>query len=308
MRENDLWSKLGRVRKIVFDKTGTLTLESPVLQNPEALASLAAPEREALVGLVQDNLHPIARCLHESLLASGAGNALAGEVEEEVGSGVWLGPWSLGKAGWRDAGPPAQETVLANAGRVVARFRFADSVRPGAAAELAMLASWGYAIYILSGDSRDKVQALASELGLPWFRAHGELTPGEKARWIEDHAGDDALMLGDGANDSLAFDQALCRGTPVIHRGVLEAKADFYYLRRGIGGIRELLATERTRRRVQAAIIAFSVAYNLVACAFAMAGRVNPLVAAVLMPASSLASLAIVSIGMRSTYRLGPGA
>ena len=49
-----------------------------------------------------------------------------------------------------------------------------------------------------------------------------------------------------------------------------------------------------------AAIIAFSVAYNLGACGFAMAGLVNPLVAAVLMPASSLASLAIVSIGIHA--------
>ncbi len=307
VRDNDLWAKLGRVKKIIFDKTGTLTLESPVLLNPEALGSLGPAQCAALFALVQENLHPIGRCLHEAILAGGGCSALAGAVEEEVGSGVWLGPWSLGRAGWRDAGAPGTETVFAHRGATVARFHFADAARPGAASELAVLSDWGYGVYILSGDRREKVQALASELGLPWYRALGELTPGEKARWIETHAGDDALMLGDGANDSLAFDRALCRGTPVIHRGVLEAKADFYYLRRGIGGIRELLATERTRRRVQGAIIVFSVAYNVAACGFAMAGRVNPLVAAVLMPASSLASLAIVSIGMRSTHRLGAG-
>jgi len=44
---------------------------------------------------------------------------------------------------------------------------------------------------------------------------------------------------------------------------------------------------------VQAAIIVFSIAYNLGACGFAMAGLVNPLVAAVIMPAVSLASIAI---------------
>ena len=93
--------------------------------------------------------------------------------------------------------------------------------------------------------------------------------------------------------------RALCRGTPVIHRGILEGKADFYYLRKGIGGIRELIGMERTHRRVQGAIITFSVAYNVAAAGLAMAGRVNPLVAAVLMPASSLASLAIATLGMR---------
>jgi Cu2+-exporting ATPase len=189
--------------------------------------------------------------------------------------------------------------VFAHAGRPIARFRFADAARPGAAADLAALAQRGFGLYILSGDRREKVAALASELGLPAGNAVGELTPAAKASWIEQEAPGDALMLGDGANDSLAFDRALCRGTPVIHRGILESKADFYYLRRGIGGIREVLAMERTRRQVQRAIIVFSIAYNLAAAGLAMAGQVNPLVAAVLMPASSLASLGIAVLGMR---------
>ena len=300
VRENDLWSKLGRVRMIIFDKTGTLTLETPVLANPESLGALGARERQALFTLVQGNPHPIGRCLHESLLARGSPAALAGEMGEEVGSGVWQGPWSLGRAGWRDSGPPGPETVLAHDRRPVARFRFADSVRPGVAAELAELARRGYGIYVLSGDRREKVESLAIELGLPPAHALGELSPEQKSIWIENHAPHSALMLGDGANDSLAFDRALCRGTPVIHRGVLESKADFYYLRRGIGGIRDLLSTDRTHRRVQSAIIAFSIAYNITAAGFAAAGRVNPLVAAVLMPASSLTSLAIVTVGMGS--------
>jgi len=308
VRENDLWSKLSRVRKVVFDKTGTLTLETPVLLNPEALRGLGVSELAALLALVQGDFHPIGQCLLENLLAAGPGVALAGTLEETVGSGVSLGPWSLGRAGWRDAGPPGDDTVFTHRGMEVARFRFADSARPGAAAELSGLATQGFRIYVLSGDRQEKVASLAAELGLPPDRAVGELTPAGKAAWIERHAGDDALMLGDGANDILAFDRALCRGTPVIHRGVLEGRADFYYLRRGIGGIRELFSMERTRRHVQRAVIAFSIAYNLAAAGLAMAGRVNPLVAAVLMPASSLISLAIVTLGMRRAVARADGA
>jgi Cu2+-exporting ATPase len=299
VRENDLWSKLGSVRTIIFDKTGTLTLENPVLLNPGALRSLGPPGRRALYALVQGNLHPIGRCLHENLLAGGAPEEPGGAIEEDVGLGVRQGPWSLGRAGWRDEGPPGPESVFAHEGRAVARFRFADAARPDVAGDLAELAGLGFGIFILSGDRREKVEALAAELGLPPSHALGELTAEGKAAWIGEHAPDDALMLGDGANDSLAFDRALCRGTPVIHRGILEAKADFYYLHRGIGGILELIAEDARRRHVQLAIIAFSVAYNIAAAGFAIAGMVNPLVAAVLMPASSLVSLAIVTFGMR---------
>jgi Cu2+-exporting ATPase len=110
-------------------------------------------------------------------------------------------------------------------------------------------------------------------------------------------------MLGDGANDSLAFDRALCRGTPVIHRGVLERKADFYYLGRGIGGIRALFEVNAIRRRTHVAVLVFSIAYNLLAVGLAVVGRMNPLVAAALMPINSLLTLAIVGGGMRKADR-----
>lgn len=299
IRENDLWAKVGRIRAIVFDKTGTLTLESPELLNPGALAGLDAEARSALAALVQDNLHPVGRCLHEALMASGPAVPLAGNVEEHVGCGVALGAWTLGRPGWRSPAMGEGDTVLARDGVVRAAFQFSDAVRPGAAEDVRALRSQGYRVHILSGDHPAKVQAMAAKLGLPPEGAQGGQSPEAKAEWIERNASGDALMLGDGANDSLAFDRALCRGTPVIHRGVLEPKADFYYLRRGIGGIRDLIAMGRTHRRAQAAVITFSVAYNIVACAAAAAGKASPLVAAILMPASSLVSLAIVGVVMR---------
>ncbi|MEO5960020.1 MAG: heavy metal translocating P-type ATPase, partial [Opitutaceae bacterium] len=141
VREGDLWSKLSRVRKLVFDKTGTLTLEIPVLKNPEALSALDPTARAALFALVRDNPHPISQCLLENLLASGSGEPLAGEVREAVGFGVELGPWSLGRPGWRPAasakchllndtspgGAGGEGTLLAREGEVVTRFRFLDT-------------------------------------------------------------------------------------------------------------------------------------------------------------------------------------
>ena len=77
--------------------------------------------------------------------------------------------------------------------------------------------------------------------------AYGNQSPHAKVAWLLEHGADDALMLGDGANDSLAFDAARCRGTPVIHRGVLEHKADFYYLGQGLAGLRALFEVAALR-------------------------------------------------------------
>jgi len=299
VRNAGLWTRLRAVKRLIFDKTGTLTLETPRLRNPERLSRLSNEERAALLALVSDNAHPVSQSLLEHLLASELIKPIPGDVRETVGAGVELGPWSLGRAGWRSKAE-GSATVFACDGQTIAEFEFADAVRADASREIAALSRRGLQSAILSGDDPGRVAALAQKLGIPADHAIGGLSPHDKAEWLRENAPGEALMLGDGANDSLAFDQALCRGTPVIHRGVLEKKADFYYLGHGIGGIRALLEVDGIRHRTQRNILVFSVAYNLLAVGLAVAGRMNPLVAAILMPVSSLLTLAIVSCGMRS--------
>ena len=318
VREADLWPRLGRIRRVVFDKTGTLTLENPVLQNPAALAGLTPDARSALLALVADSLHPVGRSLLEGLLSQAGAQELrpaAGAVREEPGSGAELeaasGTWTLGKPGWRrgatgDAvasGTDEAVTDFCHGGVVVARFHFADEVRAGAREEIAALRARGCEVFILSGDHPAKVATLAASLGVPGAQAMGGATPQAKADWIAAHDRRDTLMLGDGANDTLAFAAAFARGTPVVHRGLLESRADFYYLGRGLGGLGRLFEVNAARRRTHRGLLAFSVAYNAFAVGLAVTGHINPLVAAILMPISSLLSLAIVAGGLRAAWR-----
>lgn len=295
VRAGEIWQRLNRVRTVVFDKTGTLTRETPALRDPEALDALAGEARAALLALVRDNPHPVGRALHEAILLRGWDDApLAGEVVEETGRGVRVGEWRLERAG-----EGGGDVALRRGGETVARFSFTEALRADAREELAALKRRGLGLAVLSGDRDEKVAALARELGVAAEWARGGLDPREKAEWLDAHAGGAGLMLGDGANDSLAFDRALCRGTPAVHRGVLGTKADFYYLGRGIGGVRALLEVNDARRGTHAALLVFMIAYNLTAVGLAATGHMNPLFAAVLMPLSSLATLAIVWMGLR---------
>jgi len=355
VRELSLFPRLRRIRQVVFDKTGTLTLETPVLQNPGVLTTLAPREREALWQLVAENHHPIARAVHEDLAqfcadaqnsigicadaqtpGAGAADFPAGQsaignreskITEVVGRGVRLraadGTWSLGQPGFaaetggHPTDPPARSDTphsalrtpqsggaeFAHDGRILARFHFAEAARTDARRELAALQRDGRAVYILSGDQPAKVAAMATTLGVPAVQALGGLTPEAKRDWLLQHDAAGTLMLGDGANDSLAFDAACARGTPVIHRGVLERKSDFYYLGRGLGGIRRLFRVTELRRRTVRRVFVFAVAYNVGTVTLALAGLVNPLVAAVAMPVSSLLSVALATGGMRRAFR-----
>ena len=143
---------------------------------------------------------------------------------------------------------------------------------------------------------------MAGELGLPDGQASGGLSPEDKAFRVEALDQRDSLYLGDGANDALAFDAALVTGTPVVDRSLLESKADFYTLGTGLWFLPELLATAAARVRAVRAAFGFALLYNLTTVAFAMAGKMSPLLAAIVMPMSSILSLAIVATLSRRKF------
>lgn len=305
VKEGSLWARLQRVRQIVFDKTGTITLENLALAAPESLHRLSASTRSLLLGLVRDSLHPVAACLRQSLLAEGVEPADLRPVPvEHVGSGIaWSGnghTWRLGRPVWCGWGDSAEgATVLTCDGVAVAAFQFREEIRPQAARQIRRLRAQGMDIHIFSGDQTARVRALAGGLGLDPSCARGDLGPEEKARLVGALGAETTLMIGDGANDSLAFDAALCRGTPAVTTGLLEEKADFYILGQSLAGLEPLFATARKHRTLTRRVFAFAVTYNLAAILGALAGIMSPLVAAVIMPLSSLVSLSLVLQGFR---------
>jgi Cu2+-exporting ATPase len=296
VRTPSLWPRLERVRKIIFDKTGTLTLETMALRDPQSLERLTGEEKATLLAMILDNLHPVSCCLRELLLTGGIEPARLPPATETIGAGLEMVAggevWRLGRSGW--AGDAHGDCIFSRDGQVLAAFSFSESVRSDAAEEIAGLRARGNSIFILSGDRREKVETMARRLGLPSENCYAGMSPGEKANWVARGDSHDTLFIGDGANDSLAFDHAWCTGTPAIDRGLLERKADFYFVGRGLAGVRRLFETTVQRRKIVRRVVAFALAYNGVAIAISLAGAMSPVVAAILMPLSSLVSLAIV--------------
>ena len=96
------------------------------------------------------------------------------------------------------------------------------------------------------------------------------------------------VMVGDGVNDAAAMARAT---VGIAVRGGAEASlavADVYLSRPGLAPLDELMAGSERTLRVIRRNIAFSLAYNVAGAALAMGGWINPLIAAILMPASSL--------------------
>jgi Cu2+-exporting ATPase len=298
LRDGTFLDRALDVRKVLFDKTGTLTSGRLTLLEPGrgVLQALPVATRQALHAMVARSNHPASRCLLSELETLGEMSAPAAEsaLEENPGRGLELvrdgHTYRLGRPDFAAPGPAADPTAtcLAVDGRPVASFAFAEEVKEDVAAEVAALEAAGRQVYLLSGDRNEKVRAAARAIGLDPARCSGELTPEAKAERVSALDRGDTFMVGDGINDASSFAAAHCTATPAVDRPSLPAAADLYFLGAGVAAVRQSLVVAARVRRVVRANLVFAVLYNAVALGLCLAGVVRPLVAAVLMPASSL--------------------
>lgn len=276
--------RLATADHAVLDKTGTLTEGRPALLpgawtqgDLRAAASLAAASR-----------HPLAQALHA---ACPEARPAAG-VEEHPGQGLSLPDGTrLGSARFcgvaRDGG---MSLHFARPGHAPVSFRFADRLRPDAAAAVAELRRAGLSVELLSGDGPAVVAAIAAEAGIDAWTAGA--TPGDKAARIAALAaeGRRVLMVGDGINDAAALLAAHVGAAPGEGTDLAQAAADLV-LRPG-GGLLPLaqaIGTARRAGRLARQNILFAFGYNIVAVPVAIAGHATPLMAALVMASSSLA-------------------
>jgi Cu2+-exporting ATPase len=181
-----------------------------------------------------------------------------------------------------------------------------DAVRPDAQREIAALGEEGIDVWLLSGDSPARVQEMASRLGIPRLHALGGMRPQDKSAVVAALDQANTLYLGDGVNDSLAFERALCAGTPAIDRPVLPGKSDFFLLGEGVGPLREALRLSRRLRQVVHRVLMVALAYNALAVAVCLAGLMTPLRATVAMPLSSLLLLLFTIYSLSPPRRPAP--
>lgn len=309
IRRHSLWSRLQNIRFLDFDKTGTLTEPIKRLTNPEAIDAVEkhGPNAlKALFTLTTRNSHPIGRALNDILLGRFGVKEIdpTAMVAAIPGAGVELvesnTQWRLGREDWASESqvPDTQRghCVFSKNGEVIARFRLDESIRDGAKEELQMLQKAGYRIRILSGDpDAARVENTAFALGLASDQVHSNLTPEAKAAFITEEGPHKSLFIGDGGNDSLALAAAAASGTPATGIKAIESQADFVFTGRGFHAIGQLIEAAKRRRKLIIAIFATAILYNLIAVGICLAGLMNPLLAAILMPLSSIVTTSIAA-------------
>lgn len=307
-----------RAGTIFFDKTGTLThgrLDVVRFEGPAWVRPLvAAAER--------DTTHPVGRALRTALgdpdlrlepqaVEVVAGGGLAARVDDRdvvVGSPKFVSGRALRDhqldlctARWTD--DALTPVWIAVDGRVVAVAGLADRIRSEARTSLDRLRSMGFEVAVLSGDHPSVVRSVGRQLGLDDATIEGGLSPEDKLARVEARSGA-VVMVGDGVNDAAAL--AAATVGVAVHGGAETcfAAADVFLQKPGVEPLIDLVRGSRRTTRTIRNNIVFSLVYNVGGASLAMLGLLNPLVAAVLMPISSLV---VTTNSFRHRFVPGPG-
>jgi P-type Cu2+ transporter len=301
----DALERLATPGTLFVDKTGTLTAGKLAVVSWRGDLDAAGLAAAVEAG----SNHPIARALQ----AHAEALAVATDVREELGRGirgcvnghdvvVGAPPWVRSHSrtqpaieGWIAELAERGETPIAIAcdGVMIAVAGLVDPIRPDAAAALDELDCLGWTVHVLSGDDRRVVERVGVALGVPRPRCHGAVSPeGKVAAVVAARERGPVVMVGDGVNDAAAM-AAASAGIAVSGAAEIAIEAADVYLRSP--SIRDVAATAAGAQATLTTIrrnLRFSLAYNVVAGALAMSGLIHPLIAAAVMPLSSLTVLA----------------
>lgn len=297
VRVGDFLDRVRTMTRIVFDKTGTLTTGILEVVNPSVLDGLPDEFISVLYNMAARSAHPKSVAVRRALEGHRAARFAELEVEEHMGHGLSARSgghrYRLGAPGWAASVRLDQgDVVFSVDGAALATLRTDEQLRPGARAEIDKLEEDGYELAILSGDAPSRVRALGASLGMREDACVGGQTPAQKAAYVRAHEPARTLLVGDGLNDQVAMQAAACSGTPAVNRPFMASRCDFYFVSPGLHPVAQVLRASDVLAQVVRRILAFAIAYNLVAVSIAMAGWMKPWVAAVLMPLSSLITLA----------------
>jgi Cu2+-exporting ATPase len=325
----EVFERLAQIEHFYFDKTGTLTQGDFVVLKIYYTSEI---EPEFLLykicAIENHTSHPIGRAFNKLQLefqttTDAYANIILTGFKEFAGFGV-EGIFnnqeriSIGSKAFmdkqgvkftvddsREAGIllELQETLVFVAinFKLVAIFVLGDQLRSGGRELVDLLESQQKKVYLLTGDLKTSALAKARELGLSEDCVYAEMEPEAKASLIKS----DNLttcMIGDGINDVAALKNS---SLGIAVSGGSEASLMFADCFIKDFDLDKFILLFSNSHRVILAIkknVLISLAYNLVGVALAAAGYINPLVAAVFMPISSL-SVIVFSLFFKFTNK-----
>lgn len=302
LKNYQVLEKICNANKIVFDKTGTLTKAQYENVRYEGM-DLTAEEKNLFLNLLSLSRHPLCQAV---VANEKFATKLVENYKEVHGKGMeaWVEDkhYKAGNKVFANAQNSEEEKGSAiylsidNAPK--GKFIIENHLRPGIPEMIIGLQE--YKPTLLSGDNKYNYKNFTT-IFPTGAQLLFEQTPQEKFNYVKGlgENGKQVIMVGDGLNDAGALSAASV-GIAVADQSFSFTPACDAIISAGaVSSLHQFIQASLQAKKLVRTMLLFSLLYNFAGLSFALSGQLQPLVAAVLMPASSLSVILFAWLGAK---------
>lgn len=296
LRNANTIETIAAVTHIVFDKTGTLTLAGEQEVDYEG-KQLSHKQKQLVASLAACSTHPLSKAIAKQLpdikklpvseFISIPGKGITGNMDHcivKIGSPKFLGITSADNV---------TMVYISFDDEVYGCFHFSNHYRGDLLPVIQQLKK-RYHLSVISGDNNAEENHLRQVLGNGATLLFNQ-SPEDKLRYVQQlqQSGAHVMMIGDGLNDGVALKQSDVGVALAENNNNFTPASDAILEAARFPQFVKFIKLCRANRRIVIASFVLSIVYNIIGLFFAVQGILSPIVAAILMPSSSLCILLI---------------
>ncbi|WCO00689.1 heavy metal translocating P-type ATPase [Psychroserpens ponticola] len=292
--------QLAGINTIIFDKTGTITSSKSSTANYDGVA-LTPSEELLLKNTLRGSNHPLSRTLYDILDEHCI--ITLNHFEEHLGKGIEAKHNNehikIGSASFVGAEEPSvlNTTVhISTNNQYKGKYTFYNSYRKGLSKLFNKLKKH-FDLVILSGDNEGEFENLKKLLPSKTKLIFNQ-KPDDKLEYIKYHQTEGAkvLMIGDGLNDAGALAQSNVGIAISENVNVFSPACDAILDATKFNQLYNFIKASKSAITIIKWSFVLSFIYNIIGLYFAVTGQLAPVVAAILMPLSSISIVVFTTI------------
>lgn len=302
LKNSSVIEEMAKVSEIVFDKTGTITEsgKADVIFEGKVLTPF---EQTLVKSLVRNSTHPLSKRIYDSIEMNEVLPVTGFEEKFGLGiSGFIFGHQvKLGSAKFVEIEKFSDDNLktkiyLSIDNQVVGKFIVANSYREGIDQVMKNLSSH-YHLSLLSGDNEGERSTLENFFGKNAVLNFRQ-SPEDKLIYVKEQQmkGKKVLMLGDGLNDAGALSKSDVGIAVTDDISNFSPACDAILHGSELKKIPQFLTYAKDSVKIIYASFVISFLYNLIGLSFAVEAMLSPILAAILMPVSSVSVVLFATV------------
>ncbi len=301
LKESKVIENMSRLTSVVFDKTGTIT-QSGAAEPVFVGAKLSSEQNSMVYSIVRQSTHPLSLLISDLLSGNKTlplknfneqkGKGLKAEIMGHqiiIGSFEWVGAKEIDKA-------DSTSIFVSIDGDILGYYRVANLFRKGLSEVISSINST-YSTTLLSGDNDSEKEKVSGIFGSDKNLFFNK-TPKDKLSYVSSQidSGEKVAMIGDGLNDAGALKAATVGITIAEKDSTFSPACDGILMASGFRMLPKFFKFSKDSIGIIKISFIISFLYNAIGLGFAVQGTLSPVIAAILMPASSVTVVLFTSL------------